>query len=94
MIGEKPVTLTTRRPKKTLAAPMVLRIDQLNSKKTGGGAMMVGWWNYTGALERAQGRGGTSLCTRTVAGQRALLYVVRRKWKAGSLTYLISEWAI
>ncbi len=42
MIGEKPVTLTTSRPKKTLAAPIVLRIDQLNSKKTGGGAMMVG----------------------------------------------------
>jgi hypothetical protein len=40
-IGEKLVMLTTRRPKKTLAAPIVLRIDQLNSKKTGSGVMMV-----------------------------------------------------
>jgi hypothetical protein len=31
----------TRRPKKTLAAPIVLRIDQLNSKKRGSGAMMI-----------------------------------------------------
>jgi hypothetical protein len=29
---EKFVMLTTRRPKKTLTTPIVLRIDQLNSK--------------------------------------------------------------
>lgn len=49
-IGEKLVTLTTRTPKKTLAAPMMLRADQLNSKKTGSDAMVVdrqywySWW--------------------------------------------------
>jgi hypothetical protein len=40
-MGEKFVTLMTRKLKKTLATPIVLRIAQLNSKKTGFGAMMV-----------------------------------------------------
>lgn len=42
-IGDRLVTLMTRSPKKTLHAPMVLRIDQLNSKNIGSDAMVVEW---------------------------------------------------
>jgi hypothetical protein len=38
---EKFARLMTMRPKKTFTAPIVLRIDQLNSKYTGSGVMMV-----------------------------------------------------
>jgi hypothetical protein len=67
----------TRRPKKTLAAPMMLRTDQLSSKNTGSDAMML-----DSAAPAPLGRGGVTKKMEAYLGLR-LIHIKDRQRGGG-----------